>query len=112
IVARIDDDRIIAVLPRAPLCNARRVAESICRMIETLSSGSARLPGVTVSIGVAEYPTCAATLYALLDAADHALVEAQRSGRNRVVTADPQAVSAPGEEATAYQSVTEPSSLS
>jgi PleD family two-component response regulator len=88
------------------------VAESICRTVETLSARSARLPGLTVSIGVAEYPTCASTLYALLDAADHALAEAQRAGRNRVVWADPQAVSAPGGEARAYQSMTEPSSLS
>jgi diguanylate cyclase (GGDEF)-like protein len=112
IVARIDDDRIIAVLPRAPLGHARRLAESVSRTVETLSARSARLPGLTVSIGIAEYPTCAATLYALLDAADHALAEAQRTGRNRVVSADPQAVSAPGGEARAYQSMTEPSSLS
>jgi diguanylate cyclase (GGDEF)-like protein len=112
IVARIDDDRIIAVLPRAPMCHARRVAESICRKVETLSSRPCALPGLTLSIGVAEYPTCAETLYAVLDAADHALAEAQRTGRNRVVSAHPQTASDRGEVAMAYQSVTEPSSLS
>jgi diguanylate cyclase (GGDEF)-like protein len=112
IVARIDDDRIIAVLPRAPLGHARRVAERICRTVEPASSRSAGLPGLTVSIGIAEYPTCASTLYALLDAADHALAEAQRTGRNRVVSAPPGTASTPGEGARAYQSMTEPSSLS
>ena len=45
------------------------------------------LPGLTVSIGVAEYPACAGSVFALLDAADHALTEARNQGRNQAVAA-------------------------
>ena len=44
---------------------------------------SPELPLLTVSAGVAEYPSCASQLYALLDSADHALCVAQAQGKNR-----------------------------
>jgi len=87
IVARIDDDRIIAVLPRAPLPDALRLARDICRMVESRCARLPELPPLTVSIGVAEFPSCATTVYALLDAADHALLAAQQAGHNRAVLA-------------------------
>ena len=87
IVARIDDDRLIAVLPRAQLHDAYRVAQNICRTIEGNTMLFPGLPELTVSIGVACYPTCAVSVFALLDAADHALATAQREGRNRAAAA-------------------------
>ena len=87
IVARIDDDRIIAVMPRACLKDAHRLAHEICRTVESRCARLPELPALTVSIGVAEFPACAATVYALLDAADHALSAAEKEGRNRSVRA-------------------------
>ena len=42
------------------------------------------LPQVTVSIGVAAYPAHGNTPDALLEAADNALYQAKRRGRNRI----------------------------
>lgn len=87
IVSRIDDDRIIAVLPRAALDDSLCLAERICRTVESRCARQSGLPVLTVSIGVAEFPSCASTVYDLLDAADHAQFMAQRTGRNRAVLA-------------------------
>jgi diguanylate cyclase (GGDEF)-like protein len=88
VVARIDDDRIIAVLPRASLHDAWRVANNVCHAIEQCHPLSPELPLLTVSAGVAEYPSCASSVYGLIDSADHALSMAQAQGRNRAVAAN------------------------
>jgi diguanylate cyclase (GGDEF)-like protein len=41
----------------------------------------------TVSLGVANYPTHAATAAALVEAADQAMYRAKRAGKNQVVVA-------------------------
>lgn len=87
IVARLDDDRIIVVLPRALVHDALNLARTICRTVETTPALLAELPVLTVSIGVAEFPACAENVYALLDAADHALSMARNQGRNQAVAA-------------------------
>ncbi|MGZ3432919.1 MAG: diguanylate cyclase domain-containing protein [Isosphaeraceae bacterium] len=87
IVARLDDDRIIVVLPRALIPHAWNLARKICRTVETTPALLAELPVLTVSIGVAEFPACASNVYALLDAADHALRMASNQGRNQAVAA-------------------------
>lgn len=87
IVARLDDDRIIVVLPRALIPHAWNLARKICRTVETTPALLAELPVLTVSIGVAEFPACASNVYALLDAADHALSMARNQGRNQAVAA-------------------------
>jgi diguanylate cyclase (GGDEF)-like protein len=87
IVAQLDDDRIVVVFPRARIADAVRIGQKICRTIETNSKLLPELPALTVSIGAAEYPSCAESFYALLDAADHALTMAIAQGRNRTVAA-------------------------
>ena len=87
IVARLDDDRIIVVLPRALIPDAWNLARQICRTVATTPALLAELPVLTVSIGVAEFPACANNVYALLDAADHALSMARNQGRNQAVAA-------------------------
>jgi diguanylate cyclase (GGDEF)-like protein len=87
VVARIDDDRIIVVVPRAGIRDAWRIANNLCLAIEHSQSLLPELPLLTVSIGVAEYPSCADTVCGLLDSADHALSVAQTQGRNRAVAA-------------------------
>jgi diguanylate cyclase (GGDEF)-like protein len=88
LVARLDDDRIIVVLPRAQVHDAWKVAQKICRTVEQSQTLLPEVPGLTVSIGVAEFPTCAATVFSLLDAADHALSVAKKQGRNRAIAAE------------------------
>jgi len=87
IVARLDDDRIIVVLPRALIHDAWNLARKICRIVETTPALLPEIPVLTVSIGVAEFPACAENIYALLDAADHALSMARDQGRNQAVAA-------------------------
>jgi diguanylate cyclase (GGDEF)-like protein len=87
IVARLDDDRIIVVLPRVLIHDACNLARKICRIVETTPALLSELPVLTVSIGVAEFPACADNIYALLDAADHALSMARDQGRNQAVAA-------------------------
>jgi len=87
IVARLDDDRIIVVLPRALIHDAWTLARQVCRTVETTPALLPELPVLTVSIGVAEFPACADNIYALLDAADHALSMARTQGRNQAVAA-------------------------
>jgi diguanylate cyclase (GGDEF)-like protein len=95
IVATLDDDRIVAVLPRAPRGGALHVAERMCSVIAEGNTADADIPRVTVSIGVATFPTCASNVYALFDAADEALAFAQSKGRNQAILA-PQ-LRAPGQ---------------
>jgi diguanylate cyclase (GGDEF)-like protein len=89
IVAILDDHRVAAVLPRAPRGGALHVAEQMCRTIAELSPTSCDIPRVTVSIGVATFPCCAADVYSLFDAADEALAWAQNRGRNQAILAPP-----------------------
>jgi diguanylate cyclase (GGDEF)-like protein len=89
IVARIDDDRIIAVLPHSKLADSLRIARNLCRAVEANSKLLPEIPNMTISIGVADLPGCADNVYALLDAADLALAEAKSQGRNRAIAAMP-----------------------
>lgn len=82
IVARLDDDRIMVLLPRAELPDGLTVARKLCRGVAENASLLSDAPGLTLSIGVASYPACASNLYELLDAADSALSDAQSQGRN------------------------------
>ena len=89
IVARLDDDRVVAVLPRAPRGGAMHVAENICRSVQANGPVDCQTPSVTVSIGVATFPSCADNVYSLFDAADEALAWAQKNGRSQAVLAHP-----------------------
>jgi diguanylate cyclase (GGDEF)-like protein len=96
IVARLDDDRVIAVLPRAPRRGAMHVAENICAAIKANSPRDCETPSLTVSIGVATFPSCADNVYSLFDAADEALAWAQKNGRSQAVLAHPRPLAETG----------------
>jgi diguanylate cyclase (GGDEF)-like protein len=83
IIARLDDDRVVVVLPRASLSGAINVAQKLCEHIASQSHGDQELSRVTASIGVATYPTCAEDVCSLFAAADEALARAQIDGRNQ-----------------------------
>ena len=68
------------------------VAENICRAVEANSPQDSMTPSVSVSIGLATFPSCADDVYSLFDAADEALACAQRNGRNQAVMARPRAL--------------------
>jgi diguanylate cyclase (GGDEF)-like protein len=89
IVVRLDDDRVVAVLPRAPGKGALEVAQRICRAVAENTQGNFDIPNVTVSIGVATFPSCADNVVSLFSAADDALGRAQSRGRNQAALAPP-----------------------
>ena len=93
IVARYGGEEFAAVLPDTGVVGAEQVAEGMRSAVESLGiphadSTAARV--VTVSIGVATLvPQLAEGVPAMITAADWALYEAKRLGRNRVHAAEP-----------------------
>jgi diguanylate cyclase (GGDEF)-like protein len=88
--ARYGGEEFLVMLTETPAVEAERVAERIrVRLSEerfTPQGGTATV-GVTVSVGVAEYPANGTSPEALIAAADQALYRAKEGGRNRVITA-------------------------
>lgn len=87
LAVRFGGEEFVVVLPGARLANAARSADAIRRALEEIEveapDGSA--VHLTASFGVAEFPTYA-NAEALLAAADAALYQAKRAGKNRVAT--------------------------
>lgn len=92
IVARYGGEEFAAILPDTGLEGAMLVAEAMRSAVQALGlphEGSA-FGVVTVSIGVAAFvPQLAEGMPRLLSAADWALYEAKRQGRNGVQATDP-----------------------
>lgn len=85
ILARFGGDEFVALLPGADQDAANDVAERVRNDIEEqLVLADMR---VTASIGVATFPTDAATVHDLLEAADRAVYYAKATGGNRVTFA-------------------------
>jgi diguanylate cyclase (GGDEF)-like protein len=83
--ARYGGEEIAVLLPRTPPDSAREVAERLRRAVEEVrvKVGGEQL-GVTISLGVATYPSSTRTSGDLFAAADQALYTAKKAGRNRV----------------------------
>lgn len=86
VAARYGGEEFIVLLPECDLDNAVAAAERIRARLarETFDHGE-----VTISVGVAEFPTHGETAAAVIGAADAALYEAKRQGRDRVCSAPP-----------------------
>ena len=84
--ARYGGEEFLVMLPETGVPEAARVAERIRARVEAETFGDGKR-AVTVSVGVAGFPTHGDTPEALIAAADAALYEAKRGGRNRVVVA-------------------------
>jgi len=87
--ARYGGEELIVILPSAGLATATAVAERIRRSvaechISRRSTGEA-LPGITISIGVAQFQG-GESMADLIERCDRALYLAKNTGRNRVVT--------------------------
>ena len=91
--ARIGGDEFAVILPETELARGLEVAERLRSSIAALDLGPAGR--VTASLGVAELPTCARTGEELRAAADAALYDAKRGGRDRAASAPPQENPAP-----------------
>jgi diguanylate cyclase (GGDEF)-like protein len=87
VICRLGGDELAILLPDCSHDVAHRRAEEMIRSVSAhgfaLSLGS--VIKVSVSAGLAHSPTNAHDLFSLYRAADNALYEAKRGGRNRVV---------------------------
>lgn len=92
-VYRYGGEEFLLILPTQSIEAGRMVAERVCRGVEALAlphAAAQAAPVVTVSIGIAAFPSNGIhTVAAWLRAADAAMYEAKRSGRNRIVVASP-----------------------
>ena len=85
LAARYGGEEFVVVLPGAKLPNAARAAEQMRKAAAELvvTGRNGETATFTVSFGVAEFPTYA-NAEALIAAADAALYQAKRGGKNRV----------------------------
>ncbi len=88
IVARYGGDEFVVMLPETPADEAQVMAERARQQIEELRGPEGKDSiGVTLSLGIASLSPTHSTKEGLVEAADAALYEAKRSGRNRVCLA-------------------------
>lgn len=91
-VARYGGEEMTIILPHTSLDDAGVVAEKIRRAVEKLElPAGGKTVKITISIGVAAYPDCAAEQQQLIQEADDAMYRAKENGRNQVQVASPQA---------------------
>jgi diguanylate cyclase len=87
--ARYGGEELIVILPNAGLATAATIAERIRRSIAechiTRRSTGEALPGITISLGVAQFQG-GESMADLIERCDRALYLAKHTGRNRVVT--------------------------
>ncbi|HRK20697.1 MAG TPA: sensor domain-containing diguanylate cyclase [Fimbriimonadaceae bacterium] len=87
LAARYGGEEFTVVLPGSGIDSTLVTAERIRRHVEALpiTTRSGRVRHITVSIGCASFPSQAGEASILIQAADSALFQAKREGRNRVV---------------------------
>ncbi|WP_233841722.1 diguanylate cyclase [Dyella sp. 2HG41-7] len=86
LLARYGGEEFVLILPSTPTAGAIDVAESLCASINYINLPQEDNPvkHITISIGIASMlPTNDALPSELIRAADHALYDAKRKGRNR-----------------------------
>lgn len=86
IACRYGGEEFVVVLPNTPLDMAEKVGQKICDATRKMkvSSGKDSFGSVTVSIGVAAFPSHAETPEDLISLADAALYRAKDGGRDQV----------------------------
>jgi diguanylate cyclase (GGDEF)-like protein len=85
LVARTGGEELTVLLPRADADTSARAAMRIRQVVaaEPVTAAAERIR-VTISVGIATFPTDATTATALAAAADGALYRAKAAGKNRV----------------------------
>jgi diguanylate cyclase (GGDEF)-like protein len=86
VLTRYGGEEFAIITPEIGLESALAVSDRLRRVVESWQFPGLARP-VTISAGVAEFPTQGGTRDELVQAADEALYAAKQSGRNRVVTA-------------------------
>ncbi|MBZ4333689.1 diguanylate cyclase [Corallococcus interemptor] len=100
-LGRYGGEEFVLLLPQVSKATAVEVAETLRRAVaDAVTLSRPGLPGghVTVSIGVAHFPTDATSQDTLVDCADSALYCSKRTGRNRVTAFEPGMEVHPGRE--------------
>jgi diguanylate cyclase (GGDEF)-like protein len=89
-VCRYGGEEFLIILPTADVDGARTKADRLRTMMKELRIvyQGQKLSMVTLSIGVAEFPRHGTSPTELMAAADAALYEAKKSGRDRVVVSN------------------------
>ncbi len=98
LAARLGGEEFVLALPDTPREGAAQVAERLRRAVseaEIEGMDGTRPISITASLGVATLPTDAADGNGLIAAADDALYQAKRAGKNRVVVVTPGGTSGP-----------------
>lgn len=87
VACRFGGEEFVILMPNAPMGSAKERGKQILEAIRGLEvpHQGRLLPSVTASLGVAEFPAHASDAEGILDAADHALYVAKRTGRDRMV---------------------------
>jgi diguanylate cyclase (GGDEF)-like protein len=83
--ARYGGEEFVALLPETGMERAAEVAERICEAVRREGFQGEQ---ITLSIGVASYPSQGVSLESLIASADGALYHAKRKGRDCVIRAD------------------------
>jgi diguanylate cyclase (GGDEF)-like protein/PAS domain S-box-containing protein len=89
ILCRYGGEEFVLLMPDSNLANAHRRGEQLCDLVRN----SLRINHkgithqITISIGISAFPGSGATIEAAQNAADMALYDAKRQGRDRVVAA-------------------------
>jgi two-component system cell cycle response regulator len=83
VVARYGGEELAVIIPGAGEREAAAVGERLREAVEALAVE----PRVTASVGVASYPVAADSAEGLVRAADAAMYDAKRAGRNRMCVA-------------------------
>ena len=90
VFARYGGEEFVLMLPQTSASGALSVAEKLRQKVAGHGFESMEGRAITISIGVATYPAPEfETSEKLINAADNALYVAKRSGKNKVVFADP-----------------------
>lgn len=96
-VFRYGGEELAVLLPETEAEDAVAMVDRLRAAVEQRFTQLAALAPVTLSAGVAVFPTHALSAKTLIEAADAALYRAKNSGRNRVCAAAPAAIRAIGE---------------
>jgi diguanylate cyclase (GGDEF)-like protein len=89
VIARLDDNRVVIVLPNTGSADALRVAAVVRSALTSTCLALAGLSELSVSMGVACFPEDGHEMVGLLAAADDAMTRARAKGCNNVATASP-----------------------
>jgi diguanylate cyclase (GGDEF)-like protein len=94
-VGRFGGEEFVVLLSGVDSAAATRTADRLRTRIRAIdltvpgAGGPSRIHGLTASVGCVASPTAAGSVDELVGAADGALYEAKRAGRDRVVSAPP-----------------------